>query len=246
MGLSGKFAVDKAFEAYRKAHPDADHSVFWTNRTAERIRDGEPQNSLGTNIVTNGVSDFWQTGAKQAQKLLKLGNVAPSHRVVEYGCGSLRVAGHFIKLLDAGNFFGLDVIPDFYEMGVTNVGRALIEEKQPRMAVISAETVAEASAFQPHFVFAHAVVVHVHPDIVMQMFQNLASIASKPGAVLAFNVMLHDPPVRYNALGWAWPEPFYSEQLPGFDVVDINRSPKLFDKGGYQIRGAMFTFRRPM
>ena len=114
------------------------------------------------------------------------------------------------------------------------------------MAVISAETVAEASAFRPDFVFAHAVVVHVHPDIVTQMFQNLARIASKPGAVLAFNVMLHDPPVRYNALGWAWPERFYSEQLPGFEVVDINRSPKLLDKGGYEIRGAMLTFRRPM
>jgi len=28
--------------------------------------------------------------------------------------------------------------------------------------------------------------------------------------------------------------------------VDINRSPKILDKGGYEIRGAMLTFRRPM
>jgi len=131
-------------------------------------------------------------------------------------------------------------------MGVANVGQALIDEKRPRMAVISEETVAEASAFQPDFVFAHAVIIHVHPDFVAQLYRNLATIASKPGAVLAFNVMLHDPHVRYNELGWAWPERFYSDQLPGFDLVDINRNPKLLDKGGYQIRGAMFTFRRPM
>ena len=245
MDLSMKFEIDQAFEIHRKTHPDADHSVFWTNRAAEKIREGGPHNSLGNNIVTNGISDFWQTGARQAQRLLKIGSVVPSHRVVEYGCGSLRVAGHFIKLLDAGNFFGLDVIPDFYEMGVDNIGQALIEEKRPRMAVISSESVAEASAFQPDFVFAHAVIIHVHPDFVTELFQNLSAIASKPGAVLAFNVMLHDPPVRYNELGWAWPERFYSEQLPGFEVVDINRSPKLLDKGGYGIRGAMLTFRRP-
>ena len=137
MNLSKKAEIDRAFEDYRKTHPDADYSVFWTSQLAKRIRRGGPHNSLGNNIVTNGISDFWQTGARQAQRLLKIGSVAPSHRVVEYGCGSLRVAGHFIKLLDAGNFFGLDVIPDFYEMGVDNIGQALIEEKRPRMAVIS-------------------------------------------------------------------------------------------------------------
>jgi SAM-dependent methyltransferase len=246
MDLSNKFEIDQEFENYRKKHPRDDHSVFWTKREVKKVRQGLPHNSLGNNIVTNGIMDFWYTGARQAQRLLKIGNVEPAHRVVEYGCGSLRVAGHFIKLLDAGNFFGLDVIPDFYEMGVDNVGRALIEEKRPKMAVISRESVAEASAFQPDFVFAHAVVIHVHPDDLTQMFQNLASIASKPGAVLAFNVMLHDPPARYEGLGWAWPERFFSEQLPDLEVVNANRSPKLLDMGGYKIRGAMLTFRRPI
>jgi len=127
-----------------------------------------------------------------------------------------------------------------------NIGRALMEEKQPRLAVISAETVNEASAFQPDFVFAHAVVIHVHPDILPQMFWNLGRIASKPGAVLAFNVNLHDPPVRYEPLGWAWPERFFIEQFPDFEVVSINRNPKFHELGGYKYRGAMLTFRRPM
>ncbi len=176
---------------------------------------------------------------------MRIGNVLPSHRVVEYGCGSLRIAGHFIKLLDAGSFFGLDVIADFYEMGIDNIGKALVEEKKPRLAVISDETVAEAAEFQPDFVFAHAVVLHVHPEIVTQLFRNLSAIASKPGSVLAFNVMLHDPHVRYNALGWAWPEQFYCDQLPGFEIVNIKRGAKLQDKAGYDVRGAMFTVRRP-
>ena len=78
MNLSKNLEIDQKFEDYRKTHPDADHTVFWTSRTAEHIRrSGDPHNSLGNNIVTNGISDFWQTGARQAQKLLKLGNVAP-------------------------------------------------------------------------------------------------------------------------------------------------------------------------
>ncbi len=244
--MSNRFEIDDDFDKHRKRHPDADHSVFWTRRQAKWVRQGLPHNSLGNNIVTNGITDFWYTGAKQAERLIKIAGLKPSHRVVEYGCGSLRLAGHFIKLLDTGNFLGLDVISDFYEMGAANIGQALIDEKQPRMAVITEESVTEACAFRADFVFAHAVVMHVHPDSVPQMFQNLAAIAAKPGAILSFNVNLHDPLVRYEALGWAWPEEFFATQLPGFEPVVVTRNPRLHDMGDYKIRGAMLTFRRPL
>jgi len=238
-----KWKADDDFEEYKKAHPGADYSKFYTTRTAAMVRTGKQHNSLGNNIVTDGVSDFWETGAKQAQRLMRLGDVQPSYRVVEYGCGSLRMAGHFMKLLEPGNFFGLDVIADFYEQGRANVGTELLEKARPRLAVISEESVAEAAAFQADFVFAHSVVIHVHPDILPKMFQNMARIASKPGARLAFNAMLHEPPVRYANLGWAWPEAYFMEHFRDFGLHKIERG-KVVDKGGYQIGGAMFVFQR--
>ncbi len=238
-----RWKADEDFEEYRKSHPGADYSQFYTTRTAAMVRSGKQHNSLGNNIVTGEIGEFWETGAKQAQRLMRLGDVQPSHRVVEYGCGSLRVAGHFLKLLEPGNFFGLDVIADFYEQGRANVGAELLAKARPRLEVISDESVAAAAEFRPDYVFAHSVVIHVHPDILPKMFANMARIASKPGAILAFNAMIHDPAVRYANLGWAWPESYYLGHFRDFKVLKIERG-KLTDKGGYQVGGAMFVFQR--
>jgi SAM-dependent methyltransferase len=240
---AGKWKADSDFEEYRKSHPGADYSQFYTSRAVALVRSGREHNSLGNNIVTSGIKDFWETGARQVKRLMQLGNVQPSHRVVEYGCGSLRMAGHFLKLLEPGNFFGLDVVSDFYELGVANVGAELIEKARPRFEVISEESVAAAAAFQPDFVFAHSVVIHVHPDILPKMFDNMARIASKPGAVVAFNALLHEPEVRYANLGWARPESYIKEHFRDFELVKIDRG-KPSDRGGYQVTGAMFVFRR--
>ncbi len=63
MILSEQFELE--FEEYRKSHPDANFSVFWTSRNAKMLREGGAHNSLGKNITTRGVSDFWETGARQ-------------------------------------------------------------------------------------------------------------------------------------------------------------------------------------
>lgn len=242
-----EFANDsEAFARFKEQHPDASYSVYWTTNTAKQLRKGAVGNSLGNNIVkhSTGESEFWKTGERQAANLMKIGKVERHHRVVEYGVGSLRVAGHFMKLLEPANFIGLDIIPDFFEMGIENVGRELVDQKRPKLAVISEESVAEAAAFQPDFVYSHAVIQHVHPDELPGVFSNLSRITCKPGAVLAFNTALCDEPVRYKSRSWAWPMQFYLDQLPHLEHVDAKVS-KPSNTGGYEMRSVMLIFRRP-
>ena len=215
--------LDSSYADFVKSNPGVSYSEFYTTRVASKVRTGtHVHNSLGSNIVTGDITEFWETGARQAARLIRIGGVQPSDRVVEYGCGSLRVAAHFIKLLDKGNFFGLDIIPDFYELGRPSVGLDLIAAKEPKLAAISPQSVAEAAAFRPNYVFSHAVHIHVHPDDQQSYFQNLAKIAGAPGTTLAFNVMLYPEPVRYNNLGWAWPEDTIKRRLPDFDCVKVD------------------------
>jgi SAM-dependent methyltransferase len=237
---------DNSYANFLKRNPGVSYSEYYTSRVASKFAKGRGHvhNSLGSNIVTGEVTEFWETGVRQAQRLIRLGAVKPSNRVVEYGCGSLRVGAHFIKLLDKGNFFGLDIIPDFYELGRANVGSELIAAKEPRLATISPQSVAEAAAFRPDFVFSHAVHLHVHPDDQKSYFENLSAIAGAPGATLVFNAMLYPEPIRYNNLGWAWPEETFKRQLPDFDCVKVDLAHKKIERGGYQIQGAMLTFRR--
>ena len=242
---SGPGRFDDAYAEFAKKNPGVTYSQYYTTHVASKVRTGDrAHNSLGVNIVTGTITEFWETGARQARRMMGLGGVEPSHRVVEYGCGSLRIGAHFIKLLDRGNFFGLDIIPDFYELGCPAVGLDLLAEKAPKLAVISPQSVAEAAAFRPHLVFSHAVHIHVHPDDQRRYFENLSIIAGAPGTTLVFNAMLHNEPVRYKTLGWAWPEDHIKRQLPDFDCVKVEIGRNALEKGGYQLHAAMFTFKR--
>ncbi|GEM_PF-5948454 len=51
-------------------------------------------------IALAGREDFWSSGEARAKKLMAA--VEPHHRVIEYGCGSLRIAAHFIRRLAGG------------------------------------------------------------------------------------------------------------------------------------------------
>jgi SAM-dependent methyltransferase len=235
---------DAAYQEFLATNPGASFSTFYTSQVAAKVRQGAQHNSLGTNIVTGKITDFWDSGAKQAQKLIRIGGLLPQHRVVEYGCGSLRVAGHVIRLLEPGHFFGLDIISDFFELGRANVGEALIAEKRPVLAAITPDSVQAAADFAPDFVYSHAVLIHVHPDDVPLYFANLSRIAQRPGTRLAFNAMLHPTPVRYNNLGWAWPQDSIVARLPDFDCIDVKAANRPTIKGEFTLTGATFTFRR--
>jgi hypothetical protein len=180
------------------------------------ISAGRPQNSLGPALVRQdgGSVEFHEAGLRLFKKLNRLFPLKPHHRVVEYGCGSLRVANHVIRYLDPGHFFGLDVVDDFYRMGADLVGPDLIGERRPRLAVISEAAVSDASAFSADLIYSHAVCTHVHPDELDVYFRNLAAIASKPGCVLLFNASISDRPLRYTTQSWTWPMSVYVNALP--------------------------------
>ena len=134
---------DRAWEDFRAQNPDASYAAFQMKRVAVSVGQGKAHNSLGANIVrpTGKKEDFWEAGEKKARKYMKRFDVQPHERVLEYGCGSLRIGAHFIKLLGSECFYGLDVVDEFFEMGKTLVGPELIEAKRPRLAVISPEAV---------------------------------------------------------------------------------------------------------
>ena len=154
--------------------------------------------------------------------------VGAAEKVLEYGCGSLRVGIGFVKQLGRGQFYGLDVVPDFYEDGVELFGPEHIKEKDVRFHTIDAEGIAEGWAFQADHVFASAVVFHIHPDDAETGYNNLAVLTSKPGAKLIFDckVTRDSEPRRFaqteNAGGWAWPIEFYKAALAPLELTGVH------------------------
>ena len=63
--------------------------------------------------------------------------IPPDSILIDYGCGSLRVGAHFIRYLDPGCYFGLELAEGLYEIGQEVIGRELLDGKFPRFGFVS-------------------------------------------------------------------------------------------------------------
>ena len=241
MNGKSRHEIDDRFQDYRKAHPAATRAQFHMEQILRAVRQGAQHHSLGTNL--DGGEDFWSAGASKAARYMRQASLRRSDRVVDYGCGSLRIGAHVIRFLDRGCFWGLDVTDGFYEIGKTEIGDALLREKSPRFGVISDGEIAEAEKFGADFVYSNAVCYQVHPEEQQAYFGNLARLAGKPGCQLIFNCMLADAPVRYGHRSWAWPLDTYKAALRDLDLVDAAESRSRL-KGEHLVRPAVLRFRR--
>lgn len=60
-------------------------------------------------FVAQGIPDPWGVNdGKDVLELLKRHGLRPAHRLLDFGCGSLRVGRWLIEYLDAGRYFGIE------------------------------------------------------------------------------------------------------------------------------------------
>jgi SAM-dependent methyltransferase len=237
---------DVHFIAFKNEHPDVTYAQYRMEPIARTVREGSSHATLGTNLVdaAGNKVEFWAAGAAVAKKFFKNAKVAPDYRVVEYGCGSLRVGAHFIKYLEPEKFYGVDVVDGFYEIGKTLIGEALLNEKRPQFDVISDAAVENLARFSADFIYSSSVCYHVHPDEIAFYFAALEKITAKPGAILMFDVKLTDKPTRYLSHSWAWPLEFIKNALPGLEFVEAIK-PREIDRGGHIVSFSVLKFCRP-
>lgn len=228
---------DLLFHKHRKEHPDVSFAQFRGEQIASRLEAGHDHFSLGRKLrgADGKELEFWTAGSEKTAFYFERMRLKPHHRVVDYGCGSLRTGSHFIRFLNPGCYFGLDVVPDFFRIGQDLIGEDLLREKAPTFRVIGPASVAEAAKFAADFVISTAVCIHVHPDELPQYFANLMQITSKPGARLFMNAAVSRRPVRSRYDSWAWPLRRYRAGLPELRLVQ--RPP-----GRESLRAILFSF----
>jgi SAM-dependent methyltransferase len=98
------------------------------------IEDAVRSGRIPTEDLGGPLHLFDLTGRATLSLLLEHG-LCPFHRVLDLGCGTLRLRYWLIRLLDSGCYYGLD--PDSFriEIGQTHiVGEELLAEKEPHFA----------------------------------------------------------------------------------------------------------------
>ena len=235
---------DRQFRKFRRTNPGASFAQYSMSRVMEFISNGrEFKASSALALAHANPSEFWNAAEQKAKKWFKVMSLRPDHRVIEYGCGSLRLGAHFIRRLDRGNYFGLDVIDGFFDLGVNAMGRDLFEIKAPQLRVIDDDAIAAGQEFAADIVFSNLVCVHVHPDEIDAYFRNLSRLTCKPGARLIFNAMISGGVHRFTYNSWTQPIEIITRSLRDMDMVrsDIY-DPKTAD--GVEMTPIEFEFRR--
>lgn len=216
--MSGKKEKwDAAFRAFQRENPGATFGHYYAARVADKLAARKAHPTIGGRIKSSKDGDevdFRKAGARRFRNFRDAVGLKPHHRVIDYGCGSLRVGLHLMDFLEPGHYFGLDVTTQFIDVGKDLIGADEVAARKPRLAAIAPESLADAAAFQADFVFCNAVAMHVHPDEQDAFYGNLEKLAGKPGAVLYLNARISDTPEQYSHQCWSWPRAHFIASLP--------------------------------
>jgi SAM-dependent methyltransferase len=236
---------DRNYALFKQQHPDITFGQYRAQQIYDHISSGKPHYSLGGNLsdTAEGPQEFWSAGAAKAKYYFRRMGLKPHHRVIDYGCGSLRIGAHFIRYLNPGCYFGLDVVPNFFEWGKELVGNEIIAAKSPHLRTLGADSLSEAAEFGADFIFSAAVCIHVHPDELRKYFENLRSLTWKEHAQLHLNAAVSDLPRRIAQDSWAWPLQVYERSLRGLSLTAAPRSATV-TRGEQPIWAADLVFRR--
>jgi SAM-dependent methyltransferase len=192
------------------------------------IQNNEMHTSLGKNLSGN---PDWRTQGLSTFNFTKLVlGIEPSHRVVDYGCGTLRLGYHYMNYLERGNYFGLDKMPEFLAIGRELAG-PLIDKSRATVTLCDEAGIQAAKAANPNFIISVSVARHVPDDGLGLYTGNLVALARAAGAKVLFNANLSDSPFRFGNSGWSRPLSTYEEAMGPMELVEVHKKRPHKDYG---------------
>lgn len=138
---------------------------------------------------TSGQDGYYVRGAMIFVASINYQKIKPNHKIVDIGCGSLRVGKHYIPYLDSGNYCGIEPEQKWLKEGIEyELSNRMFEIKKPRF---SDSSEFEISSFNETFDFAVAynVFIHCGHRQLKQCLTNVKKCLSKKGAFI-FSVLV--------------------------------------------------------
>ena len=131
--------------------------------------------------------------------LLTCVGLRQNHRVLDIGCGSLRIGRLLIPYLDKGNYFGVDPNKWLIDEGIAKeIGEDLVSIKNPTFSFSSSmENFKEPLNFD--YAFAQSIFTHCDKDLIQQWL-NQASLHLKDDGVLFATFIIGEK--DFEGCGW--------------------------------------------
>ena len=130
------------------------------------------------------IGGMWDAVGRLQFEYLVAHGLRPEMRLVDIGCGALRGGVHFVRYLEAGNYFGLDVNQSLLDAGYDiELAQLGLQDKLPRSQLI-ADDAFTVSRFGQTFDMgvAHSVFTHLPLNYIRRCLAAV-SAAIRPGGL---------------------------------------------------------------
>lgn len=212
-GVGGQAAgalADLRYAVWRRSRPGATYAKFYAHRVERRLDGGGAHKTLGRRFykadpIAGSVAHEPEAHSRRGLHYFQWFEARGLSRdmvCVDFGCGSLRVGQHFIRYLESGRYFGLDVVDRFYREGLDLLGPELAAVKLPRLSVIDAGSLRRAALRNPDLIFSTAVIQHVPPAELDAYFAAVAGMMG-PRSAAVVNFKRVEKTARIGSSAWA-------------------------------------------
>lgn len=125
-------------------------------------------NSYGRQLTTSEIAakehrafvgGMWEEVGQLQFEFMKSLGLLPEHKLLDVGCGAMRGGIFFVKYLNKGNYFGLDINQSLIDAGKVELNALGLLDKSPNLLV---NDKFEFSLFDIKFDFAIALSVFTH------------------------------------------------------------------------------------
>lgn len=199
---------------WRLCNPSKRFHDYYVLEVQKKIERSGSHETLCTNA--RNPERYSKTAELEVAFLREFG-LSKEHRVVDYGCGSLRLGQKLISWLDSGNYIGLDVTDQFFKDGLSALSDGERDSVAGKVEVISEETILRFSQTPSDYLISTAVFYHIPRSEMHRFFSMLLSLL-KPGGQAFIDFSIGDEYVKTGNMTWQIPEWLIREELKRFDV----------------------------
>jgi SAM-dependent methyltransferase len=122
-----------------------------------------------------------EIGSLQFQ-FLKDEGLRPDHRLLDFGCGCLRGGLHFIRYLEPGHYFGVDISSEVIAAGRRFLAEQDLAHQVPTLKIVTESTFDWFGDASFDVVLAQSVFTHMRPADLESVFAHVPRVMG-PGSV---------------------------------------------------------------
>jgi SAM-dependent methyltransferase len=155
-----------------------DHTEAYRRLMRYRIKHHGPDHAVGHHECDFGAWQFWW--------LIRHVGLRPDDRVLDFGCGTGRLAKHLVPFLDTGGYTGIDISPEALNIARERLPAAVWRDRAPTFVENGDLTFADVHA-EVDLVWANSLLTHLPEGDVVELLAHLPDVLADDGqAFLTF------------------------------------------------------------